>query len=59
MKKSDLIMVIENSIASYNHDIEYEDELMAKKRTNKDIAKQCVKNYELVLMALRELEIDE
>lgn len=52
-------MIIENCIASYKHDLEHEPELMAKERTNRGIAKQCIKNYEMVLSALKELKLDE
>ena len=56
MKKEDLIKSIKLHIESYEYDLKNDDELMNKKRTNKDIAKQCIANYKMVLKTLEDLE---
>ena len=56
MKKEALIEIIKQHIESYEDDLKHNEELMKKKRTNADIAKQCIKNYEMVIKVLEDLE---
>jgi hypothetical protein len=56
MNKEQLIEILTMHIMQYEYDLKYEPKLMAKKRTNADIAKQCIKNYENVVKALEDLE---
>jgi len=56
MNKETLIELLTTQIMSYKHDLKYDPDLMKKKRTNADIARQCIKNYEMVIKALEDLE---
>jgi hypothetical protein len=51
-----IISLIERRINSYQEDLEFEIELMKKKRTNADIAKQSIKNYQEILELLKCVE---
>ena len=56
MDKEMLIKMLTLLINNYEDDLKYDPELMAKPRTNADIAKQCIKNYKNVIKALEDLE---
>jgi hypothetical protein len=56
MDKEQLIEILTMQIMSYENDLKYEHDLMKQKRTNADVAKQCIKNYEMVIKALEDLE---
>ena len=56
MDKEQLIELLTMHIMQYEYDLKYKPELMAEKRTNEGLAKQCINNYELIIEVLEDLE---